>query len=347
MPPKNIERSASLKLIAKEAGVSMMTVSRALRGTPDVSPTTRKEILEIADRLNYSPNMLVTGIRTGKTQTIGVMMPVTSEFYGRVIAGVHDYLAEQNYAMILSNTAVHVSHDGTVDQQHLQRLVERRVDGVVFRPSDDGATDSHFEELHKRNIPLVVIDRFLPKAHCDFVGTDDYMGGTLAAHHLLELGHRRLAHLAGPDFVSTARRRRRGFEDTIQDAGAECQVFPLQGFHDVEGVTALLQQKNLPTAVFCANDDTAADLCRIARGMKIRIPEDISVVGFADLSIAKLLDPALTTIRQHPEEIGRRAANLILETLGHNGSKKKRSHENLQLAPELIIRDSTGPASHS
>lgn len=321
----------------------MMTVSRALRGATDVSPATRKRILEIAERMNYTPNMLVTGIRTGKTQTIGVMMPVTAEFYGRVIAGIHDHLAEQNYAMILSNTAVHVSHDGTVDQQHLQRLVERRVDGVIFRPSDDGATDSHFEEIRKRNIPLVVIDRFLPKAHCDFVGTDDYMGGTLAAHHLLELGHRHLAHLAGPDFVSTARRRRRGFEDTIHDAGGECQVISLQGFHDLEGVQALLRQKELPTAVFCANDDTAADFSRLARSAGIRIPEDISVVGFADLAIAKQLDPALTTIRQHPEEIGRRAASLILESLGHNGAGQKRSYENVQLAPELVIRESTGP----
>ena len=341
MASKSNERSASLKLIASEAGVSMMTVSRALRGANDVSPKTRERILEIADRLNYTPNMLVTGIRTGRTQTIGVMMPVTSEFYGRVIAGVHDHLAEQNYAMMLSNTAVHVSHDGTVDQQHLQRLVERRVDGVIFRPSDDGATDTHFEELRKRNIPLVVIDRFLPKAHCDFVGTDDYMGGTLAAHHLLDLGHRRVAHLAGPDFVSTARRRRRGFEDTIHDARADCQVIALQGFHDVEGVTSLLQQKKLPTAVFCANDDTAADLCRMARHAGLRIPRDLSVVGFADLAIARQLDPALTTIRQNPEEIGRRAASLILEALGHNGSAKKRSHENVQLAPTLIVRDST------
>ncbi len=323
----------------------MMTVSRALRGSSEVSVDTRAKILEIADRLNYTPNMLVTGIRTGKTQTIGVMMPVTSEFYGRVIAGVHDQLAEQNYAMILSNTAVHVSKDGTVDQQHLQRLVERRVDGIIFRPSDDGATDSHFEEIRKRTIPLVVIDRFLPKAHCDFVGTDDYMGGTLAAHHLLQLGHRHMAHLAGPDFVSTARRRRRGFEDTVKDAGAECMEIALQGFHDIEGVTTLLKQKKLPTAVFCANDDTAADLCRIARKMGIRIPEDISVVGFADLAIATQLDPHLTTIRQHPEEIGRRAARLILDNLGHNGQERKRSYENVQLAPELVVRDSTCPVS--
>jgi LacI family transcriptional regulator len=336
------KRSASLKLIAAEAGVSIMTVSRALRGSGDVAPDTRDRILAIAAKHNYAPNMLVTGIRTGETRTIGVVMPVTAEFYSHVIAGIHSYLADNNYAMILSDIGVHVSLDGSIDKQHLQRLVERRVDGVIFRPTDDGATDSHFEELRRHRIPMVVVDRFLAKANCDFVGTDDYLGGMLAAQHLLDRGHRRLAHLAGPDFISTARRRRRGFEDAVREAGAECEVIPLSGFHDDEaGVRRLLDLQPLPTAVFCANDETAADLYRAALKAGIRIPEDLSVVGFADLQIARKLMPPLTTIRQDPREIGRRASRMLLQLIGDLKANRKRPFETIQLGPELVVRDST------
>ena len=322
--------------------MSLMTVSRALRGANGVSAATRDRVASIAKKHNYTTNMLVRGIRTGLTWTAGVMMPANHSFYSGIIAGVHDELARAKYAMLLSSLPVDYSRPGqSADLRHLMPLIERRVDGLIFRPTDDRATDLHLEELRRRQIPFVTVDRHLPAAHCDFVGTDDYSGGTMAARHFLELGHRRVGFLAGPDYVSTARQRRRGFVDTIEEEGGHCTTIEMLDFVDPAAAMHFLSLKPRPTALFCVNDPMALVVLALARERGVRIPQDLSVVGFADLPEASVVTPRLSTVRQDPQAIGRRAAQVLLRRI--TGGAETGAYEMIQLAPALMVRDSTAP----
>lgn len=328
---------ASLRRIADELGLSMMTVSRAVRGVAGVSEKARRQVMEVAQRMHYTPNKLVTGIRTGRTWTAGVMMPVENRFFAEIIGGVYGELAESKYAMLLSALPIEYSNKGDMD--HLMPMIERRVDGLIFRATDDQATDKHFSELWRRRIPFVTVDRQLPSAHCDFVGTDDYNGGVIAARHLLALGHRKVGQLAGPDSVSTARNRRRGFEDTIKAAGGTCSTIEMTDFVNRESAHRILTQNPRPTAIFCVNDMMAYDLYVVARELGINIPDDLSVVGFADLPESSLASPGLTTIRQDPHAIGRRAVQILLKRI--TSKDVNAAFEMIQLMPSLVVREST------
>jgi LacI family transcriptional regulator len=270
------------------------------------------------------------------------MMPVNHSFYSGVIAGVHDELARAKYAMLLSSLPTDYSKPGnSADLRHLMPLIERRVDGLIFRPTDDRASDRHLEELRRRRIPFVTVDRHLPAAHCDFVGTDDYSGGTMAARHLFAMGHRRVGFLAGPDFVSTSRQRCRGFVDTMQEAGGRCTTIQMQDFVDPAAAKQFMALRPRPTAVFCVNDPMALVVLALAREQGIRVPQELSVVGFADLPEASVVTPRLTTVRQDPPAIGRRAAQLLLQRI--NGAAETGAYEMIQLAPALVVRESTAP----
>ena len=331
---------ANLRIIADEAGVSLMTVSRALRGANGVSEQTRQKVNAIAVKHNYAANMLVTGIRTGRTWTAGVMMPVSHSFYSGIISGVHDELAQAKYAMLLSAFPEDYSKSGDAeDLRHLTPLIERRVDGLIFRPTDDLAADRHFEELRRRQIPFVTVDRFLTGARCDFVGTDDYSGGAMVARHVLELGHRSVAFLAGPDFVSTSRQRRRGFTDTIEKAGAKCTTIQMKDFVDPDAARDFLALSNRPSAAFCVNDPMAVTLLLMAQQSGIRVPQDLSISGFADLPEATLVSPRLTTVHQDPNSIGRRAAQVLLKRIAVR--EQVQVFEMIQITPSLVVREST------
>ena len=214
----------SQKRIAEEAGVSIMTVSRVLRGKEDVAEATRERVLEVAGKYGYRPNLLVRGIQTGKTGTIGVLLPPFPS-YDELLSGIHDELVQADHVPIniwSASDAVDQSIDAhEVTQIH--RLLDRRVDGVILKPVDEAVSDDYLREVWERGIPLVVVDRELPRTHADFVGTDDLEGGRIVARHLLGLGHRRLAQFLLGDSISTYALRCRGFGDCVAEV-ADAQV---------------------------------------------------------------------------------------------------------------------------
>jgi len=328
--------------IARELGVSQSLVSKILSGKKEASKETTEKILMAAKQGGYRPNMLVRGMQTGQTRTIGVVIPA-STFLSEVVHGVHDALDRAGYAMILVwNTENIAEPDSKAELEYIHRLVDRRVDGVILRPTHDDATDVYFSEIAERGIPIVVVDRLLSRTKYDFVGTDDRDGAEMAARHLLELGHCCVGQLAGPSSVSTSRDRCTGFEKAIAEFGdgATCRTIEAANFQDVEKeITELLLSKPRPTAVFGANDHTAREIYEVAGKLGLRIPQDLSVVGFADLSFASWMSPPLTTIRQKPYDIGKAAAKIILARCG-NG-KTAHVPEKIRLKPELVVRGST------
>jgi LacI family transcriptional regulator len=341
-PPKT-PRRVSHRDIAREANVSRVTVSLVLAGKDQTSEETRKRVMDVARRLKYRPNLLVQGMQTGRTGAVGVIMPTSMYFHGQIAAGIHDELVAADFVPIqLWVKAADDTADSEINQIH--RLVDRRVDGVIIWPADVSVPDVHFNEIWQRNIPLVTVDRETT-THADHVGTDEDAGGKLAADHLLKLGHRRVAHVTFPSKPGSVLRRRESFVKAIQQRGGECTVVACESEQVTELVGQLLRRAPLPTAVFCATDPIAMKVYAAAASAGLSIPNQLSVVGYADFPFAKDLVPPLTTVRQDPYQMGRVAAQMLLDRVLERATSD--TPKRTRIAPELIVRGSTAPSSKS
>ena len=339
---------ASLKDVAKAANVSVPTVSRILRreNLSRFSQDTCNKVWDAAARLRYRPNMLVKGLQTGLTHSIGVMVPPFDSYWSSILYGVHDTLVSLDYVPII----LWVSHkenyrDNMIeDLEQIHRLIDRRIDGAIMWPPDTPDYYSHNEELASRNVPVVTIDHELPSQYdADSVTTDEQHGARLVAEHLLSLGHRRIAHLGdvGLDMYSWARQRRKFFEEQIASvSGASCITLEkAKEANGVELAKMLLTAKMRPTAVYAASDLLARYVYLAAAELGLRIPQDISVVGFADLDFAQMMAPPLTSVRQKGYEIGSRAAKVLVNRIQ---GKYAGGSQNIKVDCELIVRGSTG-----
>ncbi|MEO0586742.1 MAG: LacI family DNA-binding transcriptional regulator [Planctomycetota bacterium] len=334
----------TLKDIAERAQVSQATVSIAMGSAGRISDETRTRIRRIADEMGYRPNMLVQGIQKGRTHTIGVLMQLSGDaFDAGLFTGVHNALADVGCVPIVLMPVASVS---VLDQIHM--LIDRRVDGLVLRPTKEAIWERHIDEAIDRDVPVVAID-LEPQAetpHVDFVGTDDIGGARLAAERLLNEGHRNLAVITTGGFPDTMYFRREGFEARVQEAPeASCVSVSVPWSLEITGYDAAVEVLALrprPTAIFVTMDVIASGVYRAAREAGLRIPDDLSVVGFADNPIATVLDPPLSTMRQRPLEIGGRAARLLLERIDEGAAHGSR--ERILVAPELIERGSVKAA---
>ncbi len=329
---------ATLKEIAQETGVAIPTVSRILRGQDQVSPETRERVQAAARRLKYRPNLLVRGMQTGRTQTVGVILRPIEEFQARLFSGIMDGLMADSYVPIcVSGSSDHGAGGG---QEQIHALIDRRVDGVIFYPYDDEVPNEFLHEVWEQNIPIVTVDRVLERTDADFVGSDDEAGADAAAEHLLALGHRHVAHLAGPQYVTTARLRRKGFETAIAASGGSCVTEVAPGFDEgYRAAMAALGGARRPTAIFCASDLMVSGVYDAAAELGLRIPEDLSVIGFSGNSLTTKLRPHVTTVQQFPYEIGKRAARLIVDRSASDG--KDGTPVKIRLKTELVVREST------
>lgn len=347
-PLKSSRKRVGIRQIADATGLSLMTVSRALNGKTEVLPATRDRVLAAARELDYRPNGLGRALKSGRSRTVGVVARPANDFCSQVILGVHDRLAEAGVAPIVQGCPEgRENHDVTRDLLH--RLVELHVDGVIFWPMPvndeaDLLPDVYFHEVWERGLPLVALDRAMPRTHADFSGTDDAGGGRLAAEHLLGLGHRRIVHFGGPG-IGTYADRRAGFEGALMRTGGLDYSFRLcDRVECVEDAAAVLRQPaaTRPTAIFVSNDYYAVGVYDAARSLGLEIGRDLSVVGFADVPLASLLFPKLTTVKQDAIQIGRNAAELLLDRI--EGRVEVLQPRTARVGCELVVRSSTGPA---
>ena len=338
--------AVSLKQIAEASNVSIATVSRVLRNRGEIADSTRERVLSAAKDLRYRPNLLVKGLQTGRTQSCGVLMELGDPFLAQIFVGLQDELQLHDYAPIALRVSADQNEAGRPSElKQIHRLLDRRVDGIVLRPIVDAASDLYLEEVWNRGLPLVAVDRRLPHSHADFVGSADAMGGRLAAEHLLHLGHRRLAQIAGPSYTSTGRERAAAFTDVVsQCPGATCYQREDPTFCDgLPQAEELLALPRPPTAIFAGNDLIAAGIYQAARRRDLGIPTDLSIVGFGDLRISNQLSPRLTSVRQEPRQIGRAAAQITLQRI--DGTLPKDQVQCVEIPTKLIVRSSTRPWS--
>lgn len=341
MPSPKPRRTSTVKQIAEELGVSMMTVSRALNGRGRISDETRTRVLAVAKRLKYRPNRLVHAIKHGRSRTVGVMVPIAMSFSATVVRGIHDALAEHHYLPIL-----HFHGEGPQAQrdeaelEYLHRLLDHRVDGIVFWPSDETVPQMYLREVWDRGVPLVAVDRHLPHTNADFSGTDDEAGGRIAAEHLLSLGHRRLAHITGESWVSTYADRLKGFQAAVAGrSDVTCQIDECADCDCSDIARRLLGARDRPTAIFLSSDRMAPHVYAAAESFGLTIGKDLSVIGFADLAETAWLRPRLTTVRQDAYQIGQEAARLLFDRI--EGRIPGTAPRSVRVVPELVVREST------
>ena len=341
------ERSqrTSLAKIASEAGVSAQTVSRVMSGHASVAPATRKRIEEIAKARNYRRNLLVSGILKGQTKTVGVIASLEGRYYPQVITGIHDELAANSYGMLLScDTDPVITPDFEKQLIHIHRLVERRVDGIILRLADDAAPENYLREIELAQIPVVMIDRSFPhrREHFHFVSSQNFEGAREAANLAIQHGHRLAGYLGAHSTVVSSMERCAGLRQAFVDNNLTVnlvEVYAENWNFPKEYALSLLQRTPRPTVLFCVSDDAAPSIYEAARLLKLRIPEDLSVVGFGNLQLA--INPPLTSVEQFPKEVGRTAARLLLDDLS---AKKKISPIVCRVETRLVERQSLGPA---
>lgn len=333
----------TIRQVAETARVHISTVSRALdpQKASLVSAATRAKVLAVAEELGYRPHLVASGLRRGQTRTIGVVVPdLGNPLYAPLAHGVAHALDRAGYMPLLADT----EDDHDRFDRILKHLVSRRVDAVITTAARTGDTPL-LTALAEQGVPVVLAVRTLPSSGLPSVGQEDAPGGRLAAEHLLELGHRRLAQVQGPADVEPFRARTEGFESAVQDGGGEivCRVSPATYPTVPEGervMRGLIRAADpLPTAVFVQNDTLALGALAALRDAGLRCPEDVSIVGYNDAFFAAHCGPPLTTIRLPGYEAGRLAGALAIEAIQEPGH----TPESVTVPATLVVRDSTAP----
>ncbi len=335
---RSAKKSVSIKDIARAAGVTPGTVSRALHDSPRVHPKTRRQIQRIAGDMAYVPSAVARSLVTQRTYTLGVVVTtITDLFLAEVFTAIEETAWEFNYRVLLTNSRGEPARE----IEAIRSLRERRVDGIVLI---SGCTDCDADCLQiLSGLPVIMINNAHNVPIWSSVQVDNVTSSKEACQHLLELGHTRVAHIAGPACLWDSEERRRGYEQALDDYGIGVDPslivagdsLPMGG---MEAMRRLLALEHPPSAVSCYNDVTALGAMRASRGCGLSIPDDISIVGFDDIDLAAYLETPLTTVAQPKHRMGEKAVRMIMELVA--GAEQV---ADCVLPGRLVIRDSTMP----
>ncbi|UAL51879.1 LacI family transcriptional regulator [Bacillus sp. OVS6] len=331
----------TIKDIAKAAGVSVTTVSRALNGYSDVNEKTRQKISRIAKELNYSPNTLARGLVMKKSRTIGMLVSgmdrvsPKDNFTFEVLSGVNECISERDYDLVLFSTTTTKQREKT----YSQLCRERRVDGVILQGMK--IDDPYLKEVVESDIPCMLIDIPIESNSVGYVTTDNVLGAKRAVQHLIDLGHTKIALINGHDQAYVSKQRLKGYLDALMEAKLEVKEDWIISGDFSEEKAELVTEKLLKehpeiTAVFCASDLMALGAMKSAKAAGIHVPEGLSVIGYDNILLAAYSNPALTTIAQNKFELGYQAANSLIDML-----EEKSGSNVIILKTDLIIREST------
>jgi LacI family transcriptional regulator len=334
--PGSRRRRPTIYDVARLAGVSTATVSRALNGTGQVGEPKRLAIEEAVEQLGYRPNTIARSLVTRSTQTIALLLPdITNPFYAELVAGVHELTLERGYTMLLCTT----DFDPEQEERYLRLLRAKHVDGALV----DGLVlpPERIARFVEDGFPIVCLDRDVDSPAVPLVQVDNRTGARIATEHLLSLGHRRIAHITGAP-ARISEERLLGYQAALADAGIapDSSLVAMGSFTEAGGYEAmrtLMAIAQRPTAVFAANDLSAIGALSAVSAAGRSVPGDVSLVGFDDVRLSRYTSPPLTTIRQPAGKIARRATELLLGMIAGRPPRKLRH----PFAPELVVRDST------
>ena len=329
-----------LKDIARDLNVSVITVSKALRGTKDISEATRERVLKRMKELDYRPNLTARSLATGHSFIIGLIVPgLLNPFFTELAQSLGGALRKQSYGLILASS----EDNPEVEQSEIRMMLARGVDALLIASCQ--STLEGFYNVQDLSTPFVLLDRPFPHLRANFVGTDDYAGGKIATEHLIEIGRKRLAYIGSPD-LGPAADRFRGFRMALRGHDLELREDLVLSGPDAgessdnagyEMMRALLKRKSKPNGVFCHNDIIAIGAMKATLDSGLSIPQDIAFVGFDNVKYSKYLQIPLTSVDQSTEKLGIASAQLALELV----AKRVERPRNILLAPTLVIREST------
>lgn len=335
------QHSITIIDIAQQLGISKSTVSRALTGHPNVNAETRRRVLELAEQVDYQRNQLAISLLTNQTRTVGIMVPeFISFFFPKVIIGAQEILGQAGYNVVIC----HSNESYETEVANAKALLASRVDGLIVSHTKETRNFDHFRVFQRRHVPVVFFNRVCEDMDVSKVTVNDYEGAFLAVEHLIEIGKKRIAHLAGPDSLQNSRHRLNGYRDALQKHSLPIDPELLISYDlNLEKakiyVNHLLSLANPPDALFAINDPTAVEALNVIKSKGLRIPDDIAVVGFSNDPTSALVEPGLTTVAQPIDELGKQAARLLLNQL--LDPKSALISEQVVLPTELIIRGST------
>jgi LacI family repressor for deo operon, udp, cdd, tsx, nupC, and nupG len=330
-------QTVTIKEVAAQLGVSPATISRALARPELLRAETRERVLAAVEQMGYQPNLIARDLRLQETRLLFVIVPTLSPFFLEVFRGVERGARETGYAVLMG----HTERDGAREHLFLDQVASRRADGVVLVTSSDPPA---LLERTRRMPPVVAALEDVEGLHVPKVRVDHRKGAMDATNHLLALGHRRVAHIAGPDGQTIALHRREGFRAAMEAAKLDPDAYPcISGNYAValgeSAMEQLLTCHPPPTAVFAGNDEIAIGAIRTIKRVGLQVGRDISVIGFDDQRIASLYEPPLTTIKVPTEELGYRSILALVDLL-----RGKAGESDLVLPTSLVIRSTTGNA---
>lgn len=328
--------------IAKELNTTPATVSRALSDHPGISAKTKKSVRQAASKLNYKRNRLASSLRSGKTHLIGVIIPSAEiNFFGSVVHGIESVANLNGYNVLLYQSNESREHE----ERGLESFLTARVDGILISLAKDTTNYTHLKEVKSRGIPIVFFDRVNDDLGIDSVVIDDYKGAYMATEHLISKGYKRIAHISGPRHLKNFQDRLRGYTGALEAHSMKADPsLVYTGNVSIEsgkeGVRHLLKMKNPPDAFFATEDFTALGVMSELKERKIKIPQEVGVIGFANELFGEHITPALSTVDQQTIQMGRSALNLLVDLIGKKEITKHRQQK-VVLEPFLISREST------
>jgi len=327
----------TIRDVARTAGVSINTVSRALNGKPDVNPETKRLILEAAERLQYTPNKLARGLRSKKTGVIGVIVAdIANPFFSAMVKGMGKAVKELGYSIILQDTSENYENE----EEAILIMQSEQVDGVLITPVQ---TDKRsILKLQESGIPFVLVARHFSDVDTDYVVADDVQGGYLATTHLIENGYTKIAFINGPSYNSSAIERLEGYKKALEEHNIELNEKLIRsGALTMEdgyshGKALLIDHDPQPTAFFTFSDFVALGAMKAIREAGLRIPEDIAIVGYDDIPFSSCLKVSLTTVKVLKREMGKKAISVLEKKIDE---QEGQSH--LKMPVDLVIRQSS------
>ncbi len=336
--------AVTIKDIAKALGLSTSTVSRALRDSYEISPETKKLVLEYSDKIHYRPNPIALSLKEKRSRSIGIIVcEIANSFFSQIINGIESIAYDKGYNVIIAQS--HESYDREVI--NVQYLASRSIDGLLVSVSSETQDLEHLRNLHERGFPIVFFDRIVEEMDTHKVIVDNFKGAYDATVHLIQSGYQNIAALAGSEYLSITKERLGGYRKALEDHGMPFQESAIQYclhggmlYNEVEhALDELLKQPNKPDAIIASADKLTTNCLRYFKKLSIKVPDDIALIGFSNLDLTDLLSPSLSVVRQPAFEIGEIATELLIAQI--ESKRPIQEFEKRTLPPELIIREST------
>jgi LacI family transcriptional regulator len=336
--------AVTIKDIAKALGVSTSTVSRALRGSHEINEETKQMVQAYADRMQYQPNPIARSLKESSSKAIGVIVPeIDNTFFAQALTGIDAFAHQRGYHVVIFQSFE--SYDREI--RNTQQLVSRRVDGLLVSLSSQTKDLSHFRLLQERGLPIVFFDRVPESLEAHTVTANNFQGTYEAIRHLLAQGRKRIAHITSKPWLSTTKERLAGHQAALREQGLPfnesyakyCANGGMVASEVEEAVKDLLALPEKPDALFTASDRITNAALLALRQAGVSIPEDLALVGFTNLAIAELLQPALSAVSQPARQMGQTATELIIKLI--ESKKPVTAFERKVLDTELVVRASS------